>query len=123
MTRVPSANSRLLLAGIGWRTYTRLLYVFAERPGIRLTYDRGGLEIRAPSTNISRSGFFGCLVGVLTEELNLPVKAGGSTTCGAVATGAASRPTPVSGSPTLTRWPAAVGSTCAATPRRTSPSK
>jgi Uma2 family endonuclease len=56
------------------------LYVFAERPGIRLTYDRGDLEIRAPSTHISSSRFFDSLVVVMTEELGLPVKSGGSTT-------------------------------------------
>src|SRR5262249_50643039 len=38
----------LVLSGIDWRTYTRLLRIFADRPSIRLTYDRGELEIMSP---------------------------------------------------------------------------
>ena len=37
----PPAGRCLRLSSVDWKTYTRLLRVFAERPGIRLTYDRG----------------------------------------------------------------------------------
>jgi Uma2 family endonuclease len=61
--------------------YSRLLRAFAERPGIRLTYDRGELEIMSPLLEHDDSGrFLGVLVFVLTEELDLPLKHGGSTT-------------------------------------------
>jgi Uma2 family endonuclease len=79
--RRPVKGQCLRLSGIDWQTYSRLLYVFAERPGIRLTYDRGELEIMTPllqHDDVSR--FFGTLVFVLTEELGLPLKHGGSTT-------------------------------------------
>ena len=82
-TPVSAAPARqcLRLSGIDWRTYTRLLGVFAERPGIRLTYDRGELEIMSPSLeHDDEVWFLGRLVMVLTEELGLPLKSGGSTT-------------------------------------------
>jgi Uma2 family endonuclease len=61
--------------------YSRLLRAFAERPGIRLTYDRGDLEIMSPLLEHDDDGrFLGDLVFVLTEELGLPLKRGGSTT-------------------------------------------
>jgi Uma2 family endonuclease len=71
----------LLLSGVDWRTYSRLLWVFAERPGVRLTYDRGELEIMSPRLEHDDDGrFLGVLVLVLAEELGLPLKHGGSTT-------------------------------------------
>jgi Uma2 family endonuclease len=74
-------GQRLLLHDVDWRTYARLLSVFAERPSLRLTYDRGVLEIMSPLHEHESDGrFLGRLVVTLTEELSLPVKAGGSTT-------------------------------------------
>src|SRR5262245_53288176 len=77
----PPARQCLRLSGVDWRTYSRLLYAFAERPGIRLTYDRGELEIMSPLLEHDDDGqFLADLVFVLTEELGLPLKRGGSTT-------------------------------------------
>ena len=71
----------LLLEGIDWRTYSRLLRTFAEWPKLRLTYDRGRLEMMSPLLEHDDDGrFLGRMVGVLTEELGLPLKAGGTTT-------------------------------------------
>jgi Uma2 family endonuclease len=78
--RQPAGES-LLLSGVDWRTYTRLLRIFAEHRGVRLTYDRGELEIMSPLLMHDDDATFLCrLVFVLTEELNLPVRGGGSTT-------------------------------------------
>ncbi|HJT76489.1 MAG TPA: Uma2 family endonuclease [Gemmataceae bacterium] len=64
-----------------WQTYSRLLWIFAERPAIRLAYDRGELEIMSPSLEHDWDGrFLGDLVYVLTDELALPLIRGGSTT-------------------------------------------
>jgi Uma2 family endonuclease len=69
------------LSNVDWQTYTQLLRVFAERPGIRLTYDRGELEIMAPlHVHESEGWFLNRLVIALAEELNLPLRGGGSTT-------------------------------------------
>src|SRR5438876_12215976 len=81
LARQPFAGQTVRLAAIDWRTYSRLLQAFAERPGIRLTYDRGELEITAPLLKDDHDAWFlGNLVFVLTEELGLPLKRGGSTT-------------------------------------------
>jgi Uma2 family endonuclease len=78
--RTPSAP-RLVLDDVDWRTYTRLLRTFAERRSIRLTYDRGRLEIMSPlHEHESDTDMLGRFVVVLTEELGLPIKAGRSTT-------------------------------------------
>ncbi|HMF15711.1 MAG TPA: Uma2 family endonuclease [Gemmataceae bacterium] len=77
----PPPGGCLRLSGVDWRMYSRLLRAFAERPGIRLTYDRGELEIMSPLLEHDDSGrFLGVLVFVLTEELDMPLKHGGSTT-------------------------------------------
>src|SRR5437016_6134570 len=76
-----SARRHLLLHEIDWRTYSRLLRVFADRPSVRLTYDRGDLEILTPlPEHESDADLLGRFVVVLTEELQLPIKAGRSTT-------------------------------------------
>jgi Uma2 family endonuclease len=78
---LPPPGRWLRLSGIDWQTYTLLLRAFAERPGIRLTYDRGELEIMAPLLAHDGDSFvFNLLVVALTEELSLPVVGGGSTT-------------------------------------------
>ncbi|MBV9123537.1 MAG: Uma2 family endonuclease [Planctomycetes bacterium] len=72
---------RLVLHGVSWREYTRMLRAFADRPGFRLTYDRGVLEIMSPlfehEVDVDLLGRF---VVALTEELGLPLEAGRSTT-------------------------------------------
>jgi Uma2 family endonuclease len=66
---------------VDWRTYTRLLRIFEDRPGDRLTYDRGELEIMSPRMEHDDDGrFFGALVVALGDELGLPLKHGGSVT-------------------------------------------
>lgn len=80
-TAVESAGSRLLLDNVDWRTYSRLLRTFAERPSIRLTYDRGRLEIMSPLTgHEGNARLLERFVTILTEELGLPLAPGGSTT-------------------------------------------
>src|SRR5947209_3328710 len=77
----PAVGNCLRLSGVDWRTYSRLLRLFAERPGLRLTYDHGELEIMSPLLEHDDAGrFLGVLVYVLTDELGLPLKHGGSTT-------------------------------------------
>src|SRR5437588_984815 len=72
---------RLVLHGVSWREYTRMLRAFAERPGFRLTYDRGTLEIMSPLFEHEiDADLLGRFVVVLTEELGLTIKAGRSTT-------------------------------------------
>jgi Uma2 family endonuclease len=83
MSAVPSTAplQRLVLHGVSWPEYTRMLRAFAERPGYRLTYDRGTLEIMSPLFEHEiDADLLGRFVVVLTEELSLPIQAGRSTT-------------------------------------------
>ena len=74
-------EQRFILWSASWRTYERLLRAFEERPGVRLTYDRGVLEIMTLSHGHEYSAhLLGRLVEALTEELNLPLHGGKSTT-------------------------------------------
>jgi Uma2 family endonuclease len=75
------AVDRIRLSCVDWKEYTRFLYLFAERPAYRLTYDRGELEIMSPLYQHDSDGrMLGRLVVILTEELGLPLKSGGSVT-------------------------------------------
>jgi Uma2 family endonuclease len=70
-----------VLDDIDWPTYTRLLRAFAGRRRLRLTYDRGTLEIMAPLWQHEEPGrMLGRFIDVLTEELDLPCRLGGSVT-------------------------------------------
>jgi Uma2 family endonuclease len=71
----------VLLEDVPWQTYSRLVRAFDGRRSIRLTYDRGALEIMTISVEHENHGWFmGRLVLTLTEELGLPVMGGGSAT-------------------------------------------
>jgi Uma2 family endonuclease len=74
-------QQRFVLYSVPWRTYERLLRIFADRPGVHLTYDRGTLELATHSHNHQNlAHVLGRFVAVLTEELDLPLASGGSTT-------------------------------------------
>src|ERR1043165_4826091 len=80
-TRIPE-RQKFILENVSWREYTRLLRTFdAEHRHLRLTYDRGTLEIMTISYEHETIGdFLGRMVVTLTEELNLPIRGSGSTT-------------------------------------------
>lgn len=81
-TAAPAASaSPAVLYDIDWHTYSRLLRAFEGRRRFRLTYDRGTLEIMSPLWEHEvPSDLLGCFIVALTEELNLPRRAGGSVT-------------------------------------------
>jgi Uma2 family endonuclease len=81
MTAAPPVPAeRILLSDVSWETYETLLREFDGRP-IRLTYDRGALEIMTLSHGHENYGrLIGRFIGMVTEELNIPVHSGGSTT-------------------------------------------
>jgi Uma2 family endonuclease len=78
--KIPSSQ-RLVLFGVSWPEYGRLLRAFAHRRAVKLTYDRGTLEIMTLShKHENQSYLLARLVDALTEELALTVKGGRSTT-------------------------------------------
>lgn len=75
-----TAEQRLVLEGVSWSTYGRLLAELENR-GIRLAYDQGRLEIMSPSyLHEIRKRQIGRMIEVLAEELDLEIVGGGSTT-------------------------------------------
>jgi Uma2 family endonuclease len=73
-------KQKLMLYDVSWEEYTQLLRGFGNRH-LRLTYDRGTLEIMTLThEHESDSTILGRFVVTLTEELNMPIKEGRSTT-------------------------------------------
>jgi Uma2 family endonuclease len=68
------------LSGISWQTYETLLAEIGDRQ-IRLTYNRGNLQIRVPSPEHERfKTIMGRFVETLAEELDVRIEPLGSTT-------------------------------------------
>lgn len=77
-TATPQPRDCAVLHEIDWQTYTRMLRVLKGR---RLTYDRGTLEIMSPLLEHEQPAYIlGRFVDVMTEEHNLPCRAGRSVT-------------------------------------------
>ena len=80
-TDLSPPEQRVLLTGVSWDTYERLLTDLENQSAPRLTYDRGLLEITKPSGEHERyNRAVALLVEVLAEELNIDVDNLGSTT-------------------------------------------
>ena len=68
------------LSGISWQTYEALLQELSDRR-LRLTYNRGNLEIMAPSPEHERfKKVSGRFVETMAEELDIRIEPLGSTT-------------------------------------------
>ena len=79
--RRPGAGERVQLSGIRWKTYRRLSRALSRNPGVRLTYDRGNLEIMTLGfSHENQKGTLNRLIGALSEEDGIPIASGGSTT-------------------------------------------
>ena len=75
-----SDGQRFLLQGLSWESYEELLKLLGDQR-VRLTYDRGSLELMSPSyRHESSSRLLGRFVEVLTEEFDLDMSSAGSTT-------------------------------------------
>jgi len=80
-TLAPPVPGKVLLSNISWQTYERLLTEMGDDRTIRLSYDRGLLEIMTPLLEHENpKEMLTALVGVLAEELNIEIVRAGSTT-------------------------------------------
>jgi Uma2 family endonuclease len=80
-TVLPRAEQRVVLPNVGWQTYLALLDDVARHGGGRLAYDRGVLEIMAPSLDHESSkSLIGRMIEAFTEEREIDIVSGGSTT-------------------------------------------
>jgi Uma2 family endonuclease len=74
-------GQRVILRGVSWETYERLLADFEDRHAVHFTFDRGALEIMVLSTKHEEPNrTLALLVEVLAEELGIDVRRLGSTT-------------------------------------------
>jgi Uma2 family endonuclease len=74
-------EQRVILTGVSWATYERLLHDLKDSSSPRLTFDKGVLEVMSPSAEHEESNrTIALLVEVLAEEFGLDVRNLGSTT-------------------------------------------
>lgn len=81
-SRVARSRPRrgVLLKGIGWEGYTRLLELIGERH-VRVTYDRGDAEIMSPlPEHEGIKTLLGEVIRILADEIDLPETSFGSMT-------------------------------------------
>jgi Uma2 family endonuclease len=79
-TTATQGEQRVFLGDLRWETFEALLDDLGEPRG-RLAYDQGLLEIMSPSfEHEGITGLLGHLVGVLAEELDIPIRTVGMTT-------------------------------------------
>lgn len=75
-----STVDRFVLYDVPWSTYESILAGNGDRP-IRLTYDRGVLEMMSPLQEHERAKkLLGRMIETLTVELRIPIRSAGSTT-------------------------------------------
>jgi len=75
------AGATLRLEGVSWDEYEELLSAVADRPGLRLTYRQGTLEIMTLSKlHESLKTFITRLLQILSEEYEIELETCGSTT-------------------------------------------
>jgi Uma2 family endonuclease len=73
---------RVVIKNISWQSYQSLIIDLEREPAIRLTYDRGTLEIRMPlAPHQTYKKILGRLIEAATEELDLEIRSLGSLTC------------------------------------------
>ncbi len=79
-SRATSDERRTIVRGVGWNGYQALLAKSSDR-SVRLTYDRGDVEIMAPLPKHERKkSLLGQFVRILAKEFRIPVIPMGSTT-------------------------------------------
>lgn len=70
-----------VLHDIDWTTYTRLLRAFDGRRHLRLTYDRGTLEIMSPLWEHEKTAYvLGRFIDIITDEFQVPCEPGRTVT-------------------------------------------
>src|SRR5207253_9995065 len=80
-TVISPTDRRVILEGMSWETYERLLTDFGESHTVRVAFDQGTLEIMAPSFAHERPAHLLVqIVGILAEVREIDLISAGSTT-------------------------------------------
>lgn len=75
------AGAILVVPGVGWEQYEDLLNDLGERPGVRVSYDAGRLEIMSPLPEHEEyKEFISDLARAFSEENGIPLEKRGSAT-------------------------------------------
>ncbi|HEX3449597.1 MAG TPA: Uma2 family endonuclease [Isosphaeraceae bacterium] len=78
--RPPPTQAGVILHDVTWNQYEAMLRIVGERP-IRVTYDTGTMELFMPSLGHESDAYLlGRMVDMLTEELEISMMGGGTTT-------------------------------------------
>lgn len=81
ITTSTPAEKRVLLKNISWQLFERLLQEMGKQRSTRLAYHKGKLEFMTPLwEHEDNKRVIERLIDTLTEELNIDVRMGGSTT-------------------------------------------
>ena len=74
-------GAMLRLERISWNEYEQMLEEMDEHPGMRVSYDKGRVEITSPTFEHEMyKDFCTGLAHILSEELGIPVETAGATT-------------------------------------------
>jgi Uma2 family endonuclease len=74
-------EQRFVLHDVSWASYLAIGQLFADRPALRLTYNRGTLEFMTTSPRHEcYKHWLGRFLETVAEELNKPIAPGGSMT-------------------------------------------
>ncbi len=77
----PRADQRVVIYGVSWEQYEAVLGIFEDRPGLRITYLEGALELMTPSRSHEvRKKMIGRLLEAWAVATRTPLFAYGSTT-------------------------------------------
>ncbi|MGB7439949.1 MAG: Uma2 family endonuclease [Coleofasciculaceae cyanobacterium] len=75
------AEQRVILQGVSWQTFEKLLEELGDNRGTRLAYNEGCLEIMTPlGPHENSNRFIDDLIRAIADELNLNLKKFGSLT-------------------------------------------
>lgn len=78
--RIQPDGAHFLFRDVSWNDYQAMLRIVGESH-VRVTYDRGMMELMSPTFEHESGGYLlGRLVDALTEELDIPVEGGDTTT-------------------------------------------
>lgn len=74
-------NPTIVLNNVDWKSYEMMGEALRDRPNLQMTYDRGTLEIMTLSLEHELvKKLLSRLIDILSEELDIPIAACGSTT-------------------------------------------
>jgi len=78
--RLPE-GSILVVPNVSWKQYQDLLEDLVDRPGVRVSYDEGRLQVMTPSAEHEEyKDFIVRIAQALSEELGVPLETRGSAT-------------------------------------------